>query len=296
MPNYYNTLKSNPYIITVEELSLNQEVIDKLILFPNGKLYTSEAENNIEKISYFRIIYRSQGHKVVGFIIQPNVTESLPCIIYNRGGSGNFSKIESEKIFTNKYSKYATWGYVTIMSQYSGNDGGDGLDQIGGTEINDVLILRDILTKYPFADVSRIGMYGTSRGGTMTYLALSKVSWIRAAAVKSAMADRFRSFRLRPKIKERARQFFNVNDDQELTKRSAVYWVDKFCKTTPVLLLHGTADDLVSPLDSLDISRLLLENGLPFSLMLFNRGDHTLSQYADEENLIVQKWFDKYVK
>lgn len=295
MPNYHDSLKDNHHIVSVEKLSLTIEVINKLSSCADGKTYIEEAKINVEKNSYFKIVYHSQGHKVVGFLIQPNSNDNLPCIIYNRGGVGDFSKIELERMFTDKYSKYAGWGYITIMSQYSGNDGGEGFDELGGSEIQDVLVLKDILSEYPFADVNRIGMYGISRGGTMTYLALSQVSWIRAAVVKSGIANRLRSFEISPQTKDRAKSFFDVNNEQELIRRSAVYWVNTFCKTTPVLLLHGTADSLVSPLDSLDISKLMLENNLPFSLMLFEGGDHKLSQYTDEENQIVKKWFDKYL-
>lgn len=290
-----DSLKNSPLILSVEELSLTSELLEKLNSFSDEKR-VSEATANIETLAYFRFTYLSQGHRVVGFLIQPDTGDRSPCIIYNRGGSGDFSKIEPERIFTDKYSKYAKWGYVTILTQYSGNDGGEGVDELGGTEIHDVLALRDILSAYVFADINRIGMYGTSRGGAMTYLALSKVSWIRAAAVKSGMADRFRSFKLRPEMRDRASNFFDVGNEQELVKRSAIHWVEKFCKTTPLLLMHGTADKSVSPLDSINLAELLLKNKVPFRLTLLEGGDHSLTNYKDEENDMVRNWFDKYVR
>jgi dipeptidyl aminopeptidase/acylaminoacyl peptidase len=290
-----DSLKNSPYILSVEELSLTSELLEKLNSSSDEK-HVSEATTNIETLAYFRFTYLSQNHKVVGFLIQPDRGDRSPCIIYNRGGSGNFNKIEPERVFTDKYSKYAKWGYVTILTQYSGNDGGEGTDELGGTEIHDVLALRDILSTYIFADISRIGMYGTSRGGTMTYLALSKVSWIRAAAVKSGMADRFRSFELRPEMRDRASNFFDVGNEQELIKRSAVHWAERFSKTTPLLLIHGTADRTVSPLDSMNLGELLFENKVPFRLVLLEGGDHSLTNYKDEENYMVRNWFDKYVR
>lgn len=296
MSYYFESLKNNPLIISVEELLLTKEIIDRLASYQKGEQYILEAVENIKKLSFFKIIYSVQNHKVIGFLIQPHNMNVSPCVIYNRGGSGNFSKIELERIFTDKYAKYSNWGYVTLMSQYSGNDGGEGKDELGGNEINDVLALRDVLSNYSFADTDRIVMYGSSRGGTMTYLALSKVSWVRAAVVKSGMADRFRSFNLRPQMKERAKHFFDVDSEKELVRRSAVYWADDFCKNTPVLLLHGEKDDSVSPLDSLDMSKMFLERDIPFSLVIFEGGDHSLSQYTKEEDVLVREWFTKHLK
>ena len=295
MSTYYNNLKNNPYVIHVEELFLTPE-ISKMLESYSENVYIDEAQSNIKEASYFKIIYRSNGHAVVGYLIQPHGTGPFPCVIYNRGGMGELGKINTERIFTDKYSKYATWGYITIMSQYSGTDGGEGHDELGGAEIEDCLVLKDILDNYSFADTNRIGMFGTSRGGTMTYLALSKTSWIRAAAVKAGMADRFRSFVLRPEMKERCRAFFNVDSKEEMIKRSAVYWTDAFCKTTPVLLMHGRQDKNVSFQDSVDLHNLLDKNNIASNLVIFDDGDHTLSAHQNEESALVKDWFDKYVK
>lgn len=68
--------------------------------------------------------------------------------------------------------KMASWGYVVVASQYRGNDGGEGIEQFGGDDVNDVLNLIPVLNQLPKADTSRVGIEGGSRGGMMTYLAM----------------------------------------------------------------------------------------------------------------------------
>ena len=218
----------------------------------------------------------------------------MPCIIVNRGGSGEFGKITTENIFSN-LSRIASWGYIVIATQYSGNDGSEGKDEMGGADLADVLTLHRLLKTHPRADMSRIGMYGASRGGMMTYLCLARVKWIKAAIIVAGLADLFRQEKLRPEMVAHYKQMFG-GKRADLKKRSAVYWVDKFSKKTPVLLLHGSADWRVSPLDSLDMSREMLREKIPHRLVLLEGADHGLSEFRALRFDMMHKWFDRFVR
>lgn len=122
----------------------------------------------------FRLYYRSDGLKVVGFIVKPKeMTGKAPLLIYNRGGAENRSLIETRHLST-FFSFLARKGYVVIASQYRGNDGGEGYDRWGGDDINDVLNLVNVARQLPYVDIERKVMLGQSRGGLMTYLAIRK--------------------------------------------------------------------------------------------------------------------------
>lgn len=99
-------------------------------------------------------------------------------------------------------AELALQGYIVIASQYSGNAGSEGKDEMGGSDIEDVLALQKILKKYPRANAEKIGMYGPSRGGTMAYLALSKVKWLKAVVTVGAPTNLIRQEKLRPEMKE----------------------------------------------------------------------------------------------
>src|SRR3989344_5705498 len=47
------------------------------------------------KVKVTKICYRSNGHSVVGFVVEPRrIPNKLPCIIWNRGGSGDFGMLK----------------------------------------------------------------------------------------------------------------------------------------------------------------------------------------------------------
>ena len=100
-----------------------------------------------------------------------------PTIVYNRGGSGEFGAIRIGWLFTGTIAALARAGYIVIASQYSGVAGGEGVDEMGGSDLQDVLNLHKIIKGLSFCDAKRIGMYGFSRGGIMTYRALREVRW-----------------------------------------------------------------------------------------------------------------------
>jgi dipeptidyl aminopeptidase/acylaminoacyl peptidase len=85
-------------------------------------------------------------------------------------------------------------------SQYRGNAGGEGVEQFGGDDVNDVLSVILLLEQPPRVDPERIGLYGWSRGGMMTYLALTRTPRIRAAVIGAGLADAFRLVTLRPEM------------------------------------------------------------------------------------------------
>lgn len=254
-----------------------------------------EAEQNSENVVVKKIIYKSSGHKVVGFIVEPKnpASEKLPCIIYNRGGSGEFGAIDSASLFL-PMARMAQWGYVVITTQYSGNGGSEGVDEFGGKDLEDVLNLYKVLQVCPLADVKKIGMYGGSRGGMMLYLSLIKVKWIKAAVSVYGLSNLVRNAKERPGMNDMMKKMFG-GSLAEKKKRSAVFWAQLFPKKTPLLIMHGLADWRVSPLDSLDLSKKLYEYQIPYRLVLFEGNDHGLTENRKESNEIVKKWFDDYL-
>ncbi|MBM3205023.1 hypothetical protein FJZ48_03540 [Candidatus Uhrbacteria bacterium] len=284
------------YMIIEKEKSIiwDREVAKILRSKLTGSAYT-EAKKIGKKIQIKKIWYRSQGHLVVGYMVEPKGKYvKLPCIIYNRGGSGEFGSINLGKLFL-ALGKMASWGYVVIASQYSGNDGGEGKDEMGGSDIKDVLNLYKILQEHPKTDLSRIGMYGGSRGGMMTYLCLAKVKWIRAAVCVAGLANLFRQKEKRPEMDSHFKKMFG-GSKRECLNRSAVFWTKKISKKAPILLMHGSADWRVSPLDSLELSEKLFEANIPHKFILFEGADHGLTEFQEEKWKETRDWFDKFLK
>lgn len=252
----------------------------------------------LDSIEVYGITYMSDGLKIHGLVAKPKERGDYPCVIYNRGGSGSFgSLVVANGALT--LGKIAREGYVVIASQYRGNGGSEGNEEFGGEDINDVLILTEVLKEIDFANTERIGMYGWSRGGMMTYIALSKTDKIKAAVVGGALADNRASILDRPEMESVLVDFvpnYEANKEEELDKRSAIKWADKFSKEVPILMLHGNADWRVKPEQSLKMALEFEKYRVPYRLLMFEGGDHVISEHKSEVNEQVISWFDRFLK
>ncbi|MEZ4806273.1 MAG: prolyl oligopeptidase family serine peptidase [Flavobacteriales bacterium] len=261
--------------------------------------HSPQLDSNLARTTVQRISYLSDGLKVRGYLIEPTAPGPHPCIIFNRGGNREFGKI-SDPLLLRFLVPLASWGYVVVASQYRGVDGGEGQEEFGGADVNDVLNLLPVLSQVPTADTSRVGMVGGSRGGLMTYLALTRTTRIKAAVVLAGMADAFRSVAERPEMGANVMAElipgYATDRDSVLATRSPVRWADRLCPTTPILLLHGTADWRVSPKDALDMADALYAANHPFRLLMFEGGDHGLREYRPEVDRATREFLDAYVR
>jgi dipeptidyl aminopeptidase/acylaminoacyl peptidase len=78
--------------------------------------------------------------------------------------------------------------------------------------------------------------------------------------------------------------------------RSIVNFTEKLSKTTPMLIIHGNADNRVLPHDSLDLSYKLLDLKIPYRLVMLEGGDHFLKSHRKEVDEMRKNWFEKYLK
>ena len=261
--------------------------------------FDAELANILAALNFYKISYLSDGLKVTAYIVEPKATGVFPCIISNRGGNRDFGQW-SEMGIAYYLGKMASWGYVVIASQYRGNDGGEGIEEFGGKDIHDVLYLVNTLKEIPKADTSRIGIEGTSRGGMMTYLALKQSCEFQAAAVTAGAADSFTNIVSRPKMETNvyAELIPNYwkNKEAELKARSAIYWADEICKTTPLLIMHGSADWRVLPEESIELVQELYKVKHPTRFILFEGADHGIREFRDQKFDEIKRHFDYYVR
>jgi dipeptidyl aminopeptidase/acylaminoacyl peptidase len=251
-----------------------------------------------DSVDFYRITYLSDGLRVTAFAAEPKTSGKYPCIISNRGGNRDFGQWDPLSIVY-FLGRMAFWNYVVVASQYRGNDGGEGREEFGGKEVDDVLNLVPVLEKLPKADTSRIGMEGSSRGGMMTYLALKRSCRFKAAVVTAGMADAFLNTQARPEMDDVFGELvpdYASNKEAALKDRSVVYWADQLCKTTPLLLMHGSADWRVQPEESLELVQKLFVAKHPLRFILFEGADHGISEWRKERFLQTKNFFDYYLR
>ncbi|HET9532216.1 MAG TPA: prolyl oligopeptidase family serine peptidase [Blastocatellia bacterium] len=292
-------------LTSTEGLSQNGKLIDSAVVNPTDaelkRFGPSEQRIRaiLEQVELRKITYLSDGLRVKAYLSFPKKGERLPCVIFNRGGNREFGALDDARA-AGTLGSVASWGYIVVASQYRGNAGGEGKEEFGGRDVNDVLNLIPLLESLPQADATRIGMYGWSRGGMMTYLALARSDRIAAAVVGAGAADLFDGAKRRPEMEtEVYAQLipdFHKNKERELTMRSAVRWPEKLHKKTPILLLHGSADWRVHPTEGLAMATALYNSKHPFRFVFFEGGDHGLTEHRVEVNRLIKDWLDNYVR
>ena len=90
--------------------------------------------------SFSDIQYLSDGLRVTGMLAVPRGPGKYPCIILNRGGNLEFGAW-THASFAGFVGPLVDAGYVVIASQYRGNAGGEGKEEFGGADVDDVLNL-----------------------------------------------------------------------------------------------------------------------------------------------------------
>jgi dipeptidyl aminopeptidase/acylaminoacyl peptidase len=266
-------VEQKPYTFADSSIALIQRTVPSI-------------KNLISNVDFFKIVYLSDGLKVKGYMAVPKKAGKFPCVIYNRGGNKDLGMINNTSL-ARFLGEIANWGYVVVASQYRGTDGGEGKDEFGGAEVSDVLNLIPLLSNVEKADTARIGMYGWSRGGMMTYLALTKTDRIKAAIIGSGLSDAFDTAKKRPEIDSVFTELipgYTSNRDTLLKSRSAIQWADKLNKSTPILILTGSADWRVSPEQQIEMVSKLYELKHPVRFHLFEGGQHSLIEHSREVN------------
>jgi len=279
-------------LIDTEKLNLTQS---QLNLIKSG--WGSESVDNVE---VNKITYLSDGLKVKGYVAYPvSTNEKFPCIIWCRGGYANAGALDDFNA-QGILGQLASWGYFVLETQYRGNDGGEGQDEFGGKDVNDILNLFDVAKEYKNADTTVWGIEGWSRGGMMTYLSLTKTDKFQAAIVNAGITNLSCNINESKFMKHLYETAYNKLENESFNEfcemRSIINFTDKLPKNTPLLLLHGTADKRVLPHDSIDLAYKLLEKELPFRLVLFENGDHFLKPHKKEADELRKNWFAKYLK
>ena len=87
-----------------------------------------------------------------------------------------------------------------------------------------------------------------------------------------------------------------MNKENALQERSAALWASEMCSTTPLLLMHGSADENVDARQSLLLTEQLYECKHPVRFILYEGADHFISQFEMEMLSQCKAHFDSYVR
>jgi len=255
--------------------------------------YTAASDSTT--VDCLRIQYISDGLSVVGFIVKPrNTRESrYPVIVYNRGGFRDLGKIDTWNLLD--FYGFASQGYVVLASQYRGNDGGEGRDEVGGADVDDVMALAIAATRLPYADPSHLFLYGLSRGGMMSFLALKRGFPAKAAAVVGGVFDVEAFAQRAPRVVESA---MSLNRDYAskgvvlLRELSVMNWPEQV--NAPLLIIHGANDEEVPATEALTFATKLAQLAKPYELIVYAGDIHEAAKNRNDRDAKIVAWFNQH--
>ena len=203
-----------------------------------------------------------------------------PVVVYVYGGPATQTVTDSwpgrgDHLF-NQY--LAQQGYVVFSldnrgTPRRGRDFGGALYGVQGTvEVADQLKGVEWLKAQPWVDGSRIGVQGWSNGGYMTLMLLAKASDQYACGVAGAPVTDWGLYDTH--YTERYMNLPAANP-AGYTEGRVLTHIDGL--TSPLLLIHGMADDNVLFTNSTSLMSALQQRGQPFELMTYPGAKHGLS-------------------
>lgn len=258
---------------------------------------TGQDLQRFEAVTLHQITYASHNRRIQGWLaLPPARTGTYPAIIFNRGGSGPRGALTAEAAMQ-IIGTYAAWGYVVVASNYRGVGGSEGdVEEWGAGDVDDAMALLPLLDGFGYVDPDRIGLIGGSRGGMMAFQMLARTDRFRAAATFGAptMIDReAESAYIRRTMQKHLPP--NTVEQEEAAKRSVLNWAESLCRTTPLLLLHGTGDRRVPAEHALQLGVRLQALQHPYKLVMYDHADHVLAGRRNESNADIRWWMDHYV-
>ncbi len=206
--------------------------------------------------------------------------KKYPVAVYVYGGPASQTVTDSwpgrgDHLF-NQY--LAQHGYVVFSldnrgTPRRGRDFGGALYGVQGTvEVADQLKGVEWLKSQPWVDGSRIGVQGWSNGGYMTLMLLAKASDQYACGVAGAPVTDWGLYDTHYTERYMNLPAANVDGYREARVLTHIAGL-----TSPLLLIHGMADDNVLFSNSTSLMSALQKRGQPFELMTYPGAKHGLS-------------------
>jgi dipeptidyl aminopeptidase/acylaminoacyl peptidase len=166
---------------------------------------------------------------------------------------------------------------------------------MGGADLADLMNIAPQLARIDGADASRLYLSGESRGGMMVYQALRDQFPAKAGAVWGAFTDLGSVIAPGAPQAKFAPQIFPDLEQNRVViieRRSAIRWADRI--RTPVLIMHGTADEDLPVEHSQRIAAELNRLGRTHRLLLFEGQQHRIGGRGADRDAAAIEWFRRF--
>lgn len=257
-----------------------------------------DFERYQEAIDCQSIVYKVDDAIVDGFYVAPAGKPDLPVVIYNRGGNGAYGGWVFGRVYLRLFDLAKKHNVAIFATNYRGvYPKLPGKDEFGGEDVKDVLALPQLFHEFPAVDSEKIGLYGESRGGMQSMLALKHGLKADSVVLYAGDYDLQQGLKRRPEMEQvyKARMpNYEENKEAELKKRSAVYWVDEIDNNIPILLIHGNADKKVHVEQSIALDKALEKEGFNHKLSIYEGLGHQSAPKRKEITAEMMSWFKQH--
>jgi dipeptidyl aminopeptidase/acylaminoacyl peptidase len=243
---------------------------------PDGRLLSRMAlPASSADVRLFHIMYEAGGTVVAGYLAQPKAGKKHPALVYCRGGIHRVGMVQLGWI-----EHMAACGFVVCAPSYRGNEGGQGHDEFGGADREDVYSALELLASLPYVDETRIGIIGFSRGAVGAFLAAAETKRVRALVSWGGVVDLHLTYEEREDLRRMLKRVVGhpVKDAHTYMERSALYRAEEI--TCPVLFVQGGKDEQVSPRHAWYMMQRLEQLEKPFASWFYPEYGHHFPEAA----------------
>jgi len=224
------------------------------------------------------------GMEIDGIVTKPvdfAASHKYPALLNPHGGPTGASLLG----FNPGEQVMAANGYVVLEPNFRGSTGrGEAFvtanqNDWGGGDYKDDMSGVDALIARGWADPARLGAFGWSYGGFMTFWIDTQTDRFKAISPGAGLPDLY-SMYSQTDIHRYLRQFFNMkapwDNFQEYWDHSPMKYVNNV--KTPTMILHGQADTRVPIPQAEEFFRALTERHVPVEFVTYPRENHGFTE------------------
>lgn len=270
---YVNTFTS---IQTPNFVTLHDNTGKKIrVLEDNSVLKAKISNMQLPQKEFFKFT-TSEGVELNGWMIKPasfNPSAKYPVLLTQYSGPYSQRVLDVFAVDWNTY--LAQNGYLVVCVDPRGT-GARGEEfckctygQLGNLESNDQVETAKYISKQPYVDAKKIGIFGWSYGGFISSLTLCKGGDLIRAAI--AVAPVISHYFYDTVYTERYMGLPGQNPDG-YSKNTPMALVSGI--KGKLLLVAGTADDNVHYQNTIEFAETLVQAGVQFRMMTYNNRNH----------------------
>jgi dipeptidyl aminopeptidase/acylaminoacyl peptidase len=197
------------------------------------------------------------------------LSHRFPALLYCRGGIGKVGRVQTHWI-----ELFANSGYVVFAPSYRGNEGGEGRDEFGGADQEDVHAAFRLIQSLPFVDTSNISLLGFSRGAINATHTSIKWQGINRLVLWGGVTNLTQTYEERVDLRRMLKRVIGGSPAKvayDYQTRSPICLAKDI--NCPVLIIHGCQDIQVNISHGRNMYSRLMELGKDVTM-------HTYEEYG----------------